>query len=124
MELGGVIPTSRPPVPRGKTRYLLYKRLGGPQGRTGQTENLVTTGIRSRTVHPVVSRYTGYATRPTMHGILNYQDSTSHLGSLRLYTTVCLHTKYVMSFVQVVNEQPLECRYYNEALVTGVMDDN
>ena len=25
----------------GKTRYPLYKRLGGPQGRSGRAENLV-----------------------------------------------------------------------------------
>ena len=30
----------------------------GPQGRSGRVENLVPTGIRSRTVQPVVSRYT------------------------------------------------------------------
>ena len=42
----------------GKTRYPLYRRLGGPQGRSGRAENLVPTGIRSRTVQPVVSRYT------------------------------------------------------------------
>ena len=30
----------------------------GPQGRFGLAENLVPTGIRSRTVQPVVSRYT------------------------------------------------------------------
>ena len=34
------------------TRYLLYKKLGGPQGRYGRVENLVPTGIRSRTVQP------------------------------------------------------------------------
>ena len=33
-----------PPV---KTRYPLYRRLGGPQGRSGQAENLASTGIRS-----------------------------------------------------------------------------
>ena len=33
-------------------------RLDGPQGRSGGAENLVPTGIRSRTVQPVVSRYT------------------------------------------------------------------
>jgi len=32
--------------------------MGGPQGRSGRAENLVPTGIRSRTVQPVVSRYT------------------------------------------------------------------
>jgi len=45
-------------LPPGKTRYPLYRRLGGPQGRSGRAENLVPTRIRSRTVQPVVSRYT------------------------------------------------------------------
>ena len=42
----------------GKIRYSFYRRLGGPQGRSGRAENLVPAGIRSRTVQPVVSRYT------------------------------------------------------------------
>jgi len=45
-------------LPPEKTRYLLYRRLGGPQGRCERVENLVPTGIRSRTVQSVVSRYT------------------------------------------------------------------
>jgi len=49
----------------GKTRYPFYRGLGGPQGRSGQAENLVPTGIRSRTVQPVVIRYTYWATGPT-----------------------------------------------------------
>jgi len=52
-------------LPPGKTRYPLYKKLGGPQGRYGRVENLVPTGIRSRTLQPVVSRYTDLATGPT-----------------------------------------------------------
>ena len=40
-------------LPPGKTRYPFYKRLGGPQGRSGRAENLVPTGIRSRSVQPV-----------------------------------------------------------------------
>ena len=48
----------------GRNRYPFYRRLGGPQGRSGRTENLVPTGIRSRTVQPVNSRYTDWATRP------------------------------------------------------------
>jgi len=43
-------------LPPGKTRYPLYRRLGGPQGSSGRAENLVPTGIRSRSVQPVVSR--------------------------------------------------------------------
>jgi hypothetical protein len=37
----------------GKTRYPFYRGLGGPQGRSGRAENLVPTGIRSRTIQPV-----------------------------------------------------------------------
>ena len=50
-------------LPPGKTRHPLYRRLGGSHGRSGQAENLVPTRIRSRTVQPVVSRYTDWATR-------------------------------------------------------------
>jgi len=58
--LGGEWSAARPgrTLPPGKTRYPLYRRLGGPQGRSGRTENLVPAGIRSRTVQPVVIRYT------------------------------------------------------------------
>ena len=52
--------------PPGKTRYPFYRRLGGPQGRSGREEYLVTTGIRYRTAHPVVSHYTDWATRLTL----------------------------------------------------------
>jgi len=45
-------------LPPGKTRYPFYRRLGGTQGRSGRAEILVPNGIRSRTIQPVVSRYT------------------------------------------------------------------
>jgi len=54
-------------LPPGKTRYPFYRRLGGPQGRSGRAENLVPTGIRSRNVQPVVSLYTDWATGPTYY---------------------------------------------------------
>jgi len=44
-------------LPPGKTRYPFYTRLGAPQDRSGRVENLVPTGIRSRTVQPLVSHY-------------------------------------------------------------------
>ena len=34
-----------------KNRYPFYRRLGGPQGRSGRAENLVPTGIRFRVVY-------------------------------------------------------------------------
>ena len=65
---GGEWSAARPgqSLPQRKTRYPFCRRLGGPQGRSGGTENLVPTGIRSRAVQPVVSRYTEGATQPTI----------------------------------------------------------
>jgi len=57
--------TPRPLFTPGKTPYPFYKKLGGPQGRSGSAENLFPTGIRSRTVQLVVSRYTDWATGST-----------------------------------------------------------
>ena len=41
----------------GKTQYPFYRRLVGPQGRSGRAEIVVPTGIRSRTVQPYRSLY-------------------------------------------------------------------
>jgi hypothetical protein len=49
-------------LPPGKTRYPLYRRLGGPQGRSGRVRNIsLTPGFDPRTVQPVASRYTDCA---------------------------------------------------------------
>ena len=55
---GGEWSAARPgrTLPPGKTLYPFYRRLCGPQGRSGRAENFVPTGIRPRTVQPVVSR--------------------------------------------------------------------
>ena len=52
---GGEWSAARPgrTLPLGKTRYPFYRRLGGPQGRSGRAENLIPTAIRSQTVQPV-----------------------------------------------------------------------
>jgi hypothetical protein len=41
----------------GKTWYPLYRRLGGPQGWSGQPENFAPPGFDPQTVQLVVSRY-------------------------------------------------------------------
>jgi len=46
--------TPRPHFTPRKDPVQFYRRLGGPQGRSGRVENLVPTGIWSRTVQPVV----------------------------------------------------------------------
>jgi hypothetical protein len=45
----------------GMTRYPLYRRLGGPQGRSGRVLKISPPpGFDPRTVQPVASRYTDY----------------------------------------------------------------
>ena len=54
-------------LPPGKTRYPLYGRLGGPQGRSGQVRKISHPPVFDpRTVQPVASRYSDYATRLTV----------------------------------------------------------
>ena len=48
---GSTLSPGKDPVP-------IERQAGGPQCRSGRAENLVHPGIRSRTVQPVVIRYT------------------------------------------------------------------
>jgi hypothetical protein len=62
----GVSVTLRPLLFPGKTRYPLYRRLGGLQGRSGQVRKISPPpGFDPRTVQPVASRYTDWVTRRT-----------------------------------------------------------
>ena len=46
-------------LPPGMTRYPLYRRLGGPQGRSGRVLKISPPpGFDRRAVHPVAGRYT------------------------------------------------------------------
>jgi hypothetical protein len=52
-------------LPPAKTRYPLYRRLGGPQGRSGQVRKISPPpGFHPQTIQPVASRCTDWATRP------------------------------------------------------------
>jgi len=58
MEVGGQrhTPAALPP---GKNRNPLYRRLGGPQSRSGRVLKIsLPPGFDLRTVQPVASRYT------------------------------------------------------------------
>ena len=47
-------------LPPGKLRYALYRRLGGPQGRSGRVRKTSPPpGFDPRTVQPIASRYPG-----------------------------------------------------------------
>ena len=50
-------------LPPGKTRYPLYRRLGGPQGRSGRVRKISSTpGFDPQTVQPLASPYSDWAT--------------------------------------------------------------
>jgi hypothetical protein len=67
MVQGGEGSASRPGrslSPR-KTQYPLYRSLIGPQGQSGYVRKILPQpGFDYRTVQPVASHYTDYATRP------------------------------------------------------------
>jgi hypothetical protein len=55
-------------LPPGNTRYLLHRRLCGPQDRYGRVRNFSPTHeFDPRTVQPSASRYTDYAERFNMY---------------------------------------------------------
>jgi len=57
----------------GKTRYPMYRKLGGPQSRSGQVREISPPSeFDPQTFHPVASRYINYATRPTLKYSYNY----------------------------------------------------
>ena len=49
-------------LPPGKTRYPVCRRLGGPQGQSGEVQKILPPpGFNPRMIQPVASRYTDYA---------------------------------------------------------------
>jgi hypothetical protein len=64
----GVSITPQPLFTPGKDPVPIVQRLGGPQGRSEQVRKISPPlGFYPRTVQPVASRYTDYATRPTLN---------------------------------------------------------
>jgi len=99
----------------GKTWYPFYRRLGGPQGRSGRTENLVPTGIVSRTVQPVAhSLYRlSYPVLSFLLYIINYSSRTtpivchiSHSLLTYLLTAWCRVLLEKLTGLQVVKKFP------------------
>jgi len=76
-------------LPPGKTRYPLYTRLGGPQGRSGQVRKISPPpGFDPRTVQPVARRYTENAIPAQdiqQDQNLNFHRRVGHPASCKLY---------------------------------------
>jgi hypothetical protein len=79
---GGEGLASRPghSLPPWKIRYPLYRRLGGPQGRSGLVRKISPPReFDPRTVQPVASRYTDWATRPFLYLYFNKKFSLMYM---------------------------------------------
>ena len=100
---GGEGSASRPgrSLPPGKTRYPLYKKLGGPQDRSEQVRKISPApGFDPRTVQPVASRYTDYATRPTNENKVssNQQHTVQFLFAVTLHTVLFILRTSILDF--------------------------
>jgi hypothetical protein len=94
-------------LPPGRTRYPLYRRLVGPVWTRAENLTPPPPGFDPRTVQPVVSRYTDWATGPMGQKVpLDF--------CVAIYTSVRLHTQYsddvargrVAGYQAVVLERP------------------
>jgi transposase len=73
-----------------KNRYPLYRRLGGPQGRSGRVRKISPPPeFDPRTVQPVVSRHTDWATRPTAGRIMSMKNFKDIIGNRTRDLPVC-----------------------------------
>jgi hypothetical protein len=79
-------------LPPGKEpRYAFYRKLGGPQGRSGQLRKILPlSGFDSQTVQPLASRYTVYDLWPpkmcinivnVQYHVIKYYQNLSSLSS-------------------------------------------
>ena len=86
----------------GKTRYPLYRGLGGPQGRSGQVrKNSPPPGFDPRTVQAVGSHYTDWAIPAPFY------RHTQFLKMINEYTEVhfLVFLKY---FIYLINARNME----------------
>ena len=70
-------------LPPGKTLYPLYRRLCEPQGRFREVQKISPSpGFDLRTVLLVASRYTDWATRPTLWTLVSNKTLLHSIQSL------------------------------------------
>jgi hypothetical protein len=81
-------------LPPGITRYPLYRRLGGSQGRSGEMWKISSPpGFDPRTVQPVAIHYTDLAISAHILPIRNKNKTTSY-KSLQWCKKCCSETKH------------------------------
>jgi hypothetical protein len=87
-------------LPPGKTRYPLYRRLGGPQHRCVRVRKISPQSrFDPRTVQPVVSRYNDRATRPTIRNStgMKYRDILSTSFMIQFFSYCLLQCNFFLT---------------------------
>jgi len=84
-------------LPPGKTRYPLYRRLGEPQGRSGQVRKISPPpGFDPPVVQLAASSNTDYANRPTLRSGVKFnlvKTKIPLIFSRIFYRWIILHTQ-------------------------------
>ena len=76
-------------LPLGKTRYPLYRRLGGPQGRSGWVQKISSPpGLDPLTVQSVASCYTGCYPCPSTKDIHTRNECTHVQAQTLMFSDV------------------------------------
>jgi hypothetical protein len=103
-------------LPPGKTQYPLYRKLGGPQAQSGQVQkNSPPPGFDARTIKPVASRYTDYATQPTYHCVPAGKSIISQYSSI--YTNH-IYSHNLHPYIHIDFTNKIQCHTFsNEFLV-------
>ena len=106
---GGKGPASRPGrfLAPGKTRYPLYRRLGGPQGKSGQVRKISPLpAFDPQTVQPVASRYTDRIIRPM---------------TIQRYSQNILLIYYCFSIILIYVPRIFYIFYYNQLIILIIL---
>ena len=102
-------------LPPGKTRYPFYR---SPRARLDGRKISSPTGIRSRTVQPIVSRYTDWATQPTYIYIYILTVKYLHIIGADFNTLskhshlLCHKCNFPFTLLAVLNVYALDGRWF------------
>jgi hypothetical protein len=113
-------------LPPRKTRYLLYRRLGGPQGRYGRLRKISPPpGFDPRTVQPVASRYTDWATRltfdprtvqPVVSRCTDWATRPTKLIQICIYVCVCIYIYIYIYLIPRNIRKNIQCSLFIHSL--------
>ena len=105
----GISVTPRPIFTPGRTRHPLYRMLDGPQSLSEQEWKISPPpAFDPRTVQPVASRYTDWATRPTYTYIYTNTHTHTYVALCLLHGTWPICDSAVQN--QLQSAQQIVCR--------------